>query len=122
MEGLVNNRIVIQTVNVTFREGLRLEQMTAKLATVTGTQVDPAEFLDLARNPPDALLADYPWLLDENVRPKGASLEGFLYPATYTLRAEAASPTDAEGLVRMMLDAFYKRVGPDRLEVPESRG
>ncbi len=121
VDGLVNNRIVIQTVNVTFREGLRLEQMTAKLATVTGTQVDPAEFLDLARNPPDALLADYPWLLDEKVRPKGASLEGFLYPATYTLRAEAASPTDAEGLVRMMLDTFYKRVGPDRLDVPESR-
>ena len=32
VDGLVNNRIVAQTINVTFREGLRIEQMTAKLS------------------------------------------------------------------------------------------
>jgi cell division protein YceG involved in septum cleavage len=91
--GLVDNRIVTQTVNVTFREGLRIEQMAAKLQTVTGTGVDAKAFYDLAMKPTDALLAAYPWLLDTNVRPKGASLEGYLYPATYTLRVDPGGTT-----------------------------
>jgi UPF0755 protein len=122
VDGLVNNRIVIATVAVTFREGLRIEQMAAKLQTVTGSQVDAKAFYDLAMKPTDSVLGDYPWLLDEKVRPKGSSLEGFLYPATYTLRVGDATPTTAEDLVRMMLDAFYERVGPERLEVPAERG
>jgi UPF0755 protein len=122
VQGLVDNRIVVRTVPVTFREGLRIEQMTAKLMTVDGTSVDPKAFYDLAEHPTDELLADYPWLLDTSVRPKGASLEGFLYPATYDLRVGDAQATTAEGLIRMMLDAFYQRVGQDRLDVPESRG
>jgi len=122
VDGLVNNRIVVHTVSVTFREGLRIEQMTAKLETVTGTAVDAKAFYDLAMHPTDELLADYPWLLDTSVRPKGASLEGFLYPATYDLRVGDEQATTAEGLIRMMLDAFYQRVGQERLDVPGSRG
>ncbi len=121
VDGLVNNRVEIRTVSVTFREGLRLEQLTAKLATLTDTAVDPAAFLALVTRPTDVLLADYPWLLDENIRPKGASLEGFLYPATYPLRVDVLEPTDAEDLVRMMLDAFHDRVGAERLAVPAAR-
>ncbi len=117
-----NNQIVHRTQDVTFREGLRLEQMTAKLATLTGTDVDPEAFYKLVTEPTDALLGDYPWLIDEKVRPKGASLEGFLYPATYTLRTDVKDSTTAEDLVRMMLDAFYGAVGPERLAVPEKRG
>ncbi|HEY5434253.1 MAG TPA: endolytic transglycosylase MltG [Candidatus Limnocylindrales bacterium] len=122
VDGLIHNRIVNETVNVTFREGLRLEQMTAKLMTVQGSKVDPQAFYDLVTKPTDALLGDYPWLLDTSVLPKGASLEGFLYPATYTLRIGADAPTTANDLVRMMLDAFYQRVGADRLAVAKSRG
>lgn len=118
---LVNARVVVTTVDVTFREGLRLEQMTAKLQTVT-SGVDPKAFYDLASNPTPELLADYPWLQ----LPEGASLEGFLYPATYTLVTSAnGGPfqvTTAEALVRMMLDKFYNAVGEARLNVPESRG
>lgn len=118
---LVNARVVVTTVDVTFREGLRLEQMTAKLQTVT-SGVDPKAFYDLASNPTPELLADYPWLQ----LPEGASLEGFLYPATYTLVNSAnGGPfqvTTAEALVRMMLDKFYNAVGEARLNVPESRG
>ncbi len=121
VDGLVNNRVEIRIVNVTFREGLRLEQITAKLATLTDTQVDAAAFYALVTKPTDVLLADYPWLLDENVRPKGASLEGFLYPATYPLRVDLLEPTRAEDLVRMMLDAFHDRVGAERLAVPAER-
>ena len=122
VDGLVNNRIENQALKVTFREGLRAEQMTAKLQTIPGTDVDPQAFYDLVMKPTDALLGDYPWLLDETVRPKGASLEGFLYPATYTITTGNENPTTADDLVRMMLNAFYDHVGPDRLKVPDKRG
>ena len=72
--------------------------MTAKLATLDGhLPFDPKEFYDLVTKPTDGILGDYPWLLDENVRPKGASLEGFLYPATYTLRVDADRPDHRRG-------------------------
>jgi len=122
VRGLVANRIVVDTIPVTFREGLRIEQMTAKLMTVEGTSVDPKAFYQLAMHPTDELLADYPWLIDTSIRPKGASLEGFLYPATYDLRVGDAQATTAEDLIRMMLNAFYQRVGQERMDVPESRG
>ena len=53
------------------------------------------------------------------MHPKGASLEGFLYPATYDVRVGDANATTAEGLIRMMLTAFYDRVGEDRLKVAD---
>ena len=122
VDGLVRNRIELRTISVTFRESLRLEQMTALLVTkLPESKVDPEAFYNLVTKPTDALLGDYPWLLDETVRPKGATLEGFLYPATYTLRVDPIEPTTADDLVRMMLDAFIDRVGEERLDVPASR-
>ncbi len=118
---LVDSRITVESVDITFREGLRLEQMVAKLQTLS-TGVDPQAFLDLVTKPPATLLADYPWLKI----PDGASLEGFLYPATYTVVTAAnGGPfkvTDADALVRMMLTKFHDAVGDVRLTVPESRG
>jgi UPF0755 protein len=122
VEGLVANRITVRNEQVTFREGLRIEQMTAKLAADGSTEIDPQEFYKLATDPPDELLADYPWLLEAGVHPKGRSLEGFLYPATYDVRVGDANATTAEGLIRMMLTAFYDRVGEDRLKVAAKRG
>lgn len=116
--GLIENRIIITVVPITFRESLRLEQVTAKLQTVgPPLQVDPAEFHELVANPPADLLADYPWLQDAGL-PEGASLEGFLAPATYQLTPD----NTAEDLVRMMLDAFLRSVGETRIAVPEERG
>jgi UPF0755 protein len=118
---LVNARVVITSVDVTFREGLRLEQMAAKLENVD-SGVNAKAFYDLVKKPTAKLLADYPWLK----LPKGASLEGFLYPAKYTLiTATNGGPfevTTAEGLVRMMLTKFHDAVGDERLKVAESRG
>lgn len=114
---LVEARIVAPPITpVTFREGLRLEQMTAKLLTLT-TRIDVEAFYEEVKHPPAELLAAYPWLEAAGL-PKGASLEGFLYPATYPVR----TTTTADDLVRMMLDTFHERVGPERLEVPEERG
>ncbi len=119
-QGLIANRVVPRSASITFREGLRIEQMTAKLETVEGTDIDPRAFYDLATRPPQELLADYPWLLDPKIHAKGSSLEGFLFPATYEVRVDPIAPTTAEGLIRMMLDAFYANVGPSRMDVPAS--
>lgn len=119
--GLIENRIVITVIPVTFRESLRLEQITAKLQLLRTEgepiSVDPAEFYELASNPPAELLAEYPWIADTG-RLDGASLEGFLGAATYELTKD----TTAGDLVRMMLDQFERSVGQDRLAVAESRG
>lgn len=112
VRGLIENQVVDRPLPVTFREGLRLEQMTAKLQA-EATVVDPAEFYAIASDPPETLLADYPWL----ELPEGASLEGYLYPATYDIGRK----TTAESLVRDMLDTFYERVGQERIDVPEAR-
>jgi len=121
---LVRDRVQLTTVKVTFREGLRLEQQTALLETIT-SGVDPAAFYKLAEHPTAELLADYPWLKDSGM-PDGASLEGFLYPATYELiTATSGGPykiTDAEALIRMELDKFYSAIGPDRMNVTKTRG
>ena len=113
---LVQNRITVEVVDVTFREGLRLEQMVAKLQTER-IRLDWEEFHKIVSAPPATLLEDYPWLKKAGL-PEGASLEGFLYPATYPI----TPTTSADELVRTMLDTFATRVGPDRLTVPKERG
>jgi UPF0755 protein len=116
---LVENRVVITVVSVTFRESLRLEQITAKLETLEAPlTIDPKEFYDIVKNPPADLLADYEWLKADAGLPDGASLEGFLGAATYDLLPD----TTAEELVRRMLDTFERQVGVERMAVPESRG
>ena len=121
---LVRAKVTLQTVNVTFREGIRLEQQTALLQTIT-SGVDPQTFYDLAEHPTAQLLADYPWLQDAGL-PKGASLEGFLYPATYTLITSAEGGdyhiTSAEDLIRMELDAFYAHIGQARMDAARPGG
>jgi UPF0755 protein len=110
---------VITFVDISFRTGLRLEQMTAKLQTLTDLQMDPQEFYEQASSPPRALIADYPWLATiREDAPEGASLEGFLWPGTYRVLPD----TPAEELIRLMLDKFVANVGADRLDVPGGRG
>jgi UPF0755 protein len=114
---LVNALLVSHdlAVSIPLREGLRLEQITAKLETLAPPlTMDVSAFYSEVKNPPAALLADYPWL----VLPKGASLEGFLEPATYRVLPDVTP----DALIRQMLDAFYANVGPDRLNVAKSRG
>lgn len=122
-DALVTARVTIQTMNLTFREGLRIEQMTALLQT-KATGIDPKTFYDLARAPTPELLDDYPWL--KAILPDGASLEGFLYPDTYQIVTAAnggnVAVTDADGLIRLLLDRFAEKVGQDRMQVPEERG
>jgi UPF0755 protein len=102
-------------IEIGLRTGLRLEQITAKLETIDGLQMRPADFYELVKHPTPQLLNDYPWL--KAVLPKGASLEGFLWPATYRVLPD----TTAEELVRDMLDGFHQAIG-ERMNVPAARG
>ena len=123
VDALVTARVVIQTMDITFREGLRIEQMTALLSTKE-SGVDPQAFYDLATKPTPELLADYPWL--KAILPKGASLEGFLYPDTYQIVTSSNGGnvpiTDAEALIRQLLDRFHEVVTDARMNVPKDRG
>lgn len=101
------------SVTISLREGLRIEQIAAKLETLPLT-MDVQAFYRLATRPPASLLADYPWL----DLPRGASLEGFLAPDTYRVLPD----TSPEEFIRMLLDRFREIVGPDRLAVPKERG
>jgi UPF0755 protein len=110
---------VITYVDITLRTGLRLEQVTAKLQITPGLEMDPREFYVLASSPPDALIADYPWL--EEIRedaPEDASLEGFLWPGSYRVLPD----TTPEELIRLMLEKFAANVGEERMAVPGDRG
>jgi UPF0755 protein len=105
-------------IDISLRTGLRLEQITAKLETLP-LQMDASEFRDIVTSPPAELVADYPWLKKVLAdAPKGASLEGFLWPATYRVLPD----TTPEELVRLMLDKFAANVGEDRMTVPAARG
>jgi UPF0755 protein len=110
-------------IELDLRTALRLEQITAllqkKKTDGEALEMDPREFYELAKEPPAALLGDYPWLrrvLQD--APDGVSLEGFLWPGTYRLLPD----TTPEELIRKMLDGFHAAVGDDKLKVAADRG
>jgi UPF0755 protein len=103
----------VQYVDIGLRTGLRLEQITAKLETIDGLTMNPEDFYNLVKHPTAELLADYDWL----DLPKGHSLEGYLWPATYRVLPD----TTPEELIRLMLDGFHDAI-EDRMDVPADRG
>ena len=108
----------VKYVDIALRRSLRLEQVTAKLQTLP-VLMDVEAFYDIVKSPPQALIGDYPWLKKILAdAPKGASLEGFLWPATYRVLPD----TTPDELVRLMLDKFIANVGEQRLAVPTARG
>jgi UPF0755 protein len=100
-------------VEIALRTGLRLEQITAKLETIDGLTMDAEQFYELAKHPTPELLAEYDWLK----LPKGASLEGYLWPADYRVLPD----TTPEELIRLMLERFHAAI-EDRMKVPADRG
>ena len=56
------NPPVVKYVDIELRTGLRLEQLTAKLETLTDLEMDPEAFYELVKSPPASLIDDYPWL------------------------------------------------------------
>jgi UPF0755 protein len=105
-------------VKLVFREGLRLEQMVAKMEYLEANPVDKtaplqmniSQFYDLVEHPPAEIVGLYPWLK----LPTGASLEGFLFPATY----DVAPDVTPDQLVKMLLDAFASHAPDGLLNLP----
>ncbi len=84
----------VDTINLTIQEGLTVDQTAARVEETLG--IPASDFLAQAKA--SNYVADYPFL-------EGAyndSLEGFLYPKTYSFTDE---PT-ADEVIRVMLDQF----------------
>lgn len=90
-------------ISVTIRPGWRAEQIADYLSTLNLPQFDKNEFLRLVK---DGGNFDYTFLSD---RPKGGSLEGYLFPETYNV----LQGITAEQLLNRFLSEFDQRVTPD---------
>ena len=91
-----------EEVTITLIEGWRLEQMVGYLGT-TRLTMNLEEFAAIAKTPPGDLIARYDFLAD---LPKGHSLEGYLYPDTYRVDANAS----ARQVIEKLLDTFGERL------------
>ncbi|PZR63334.1 MAG: endolytic transglycosylase MltG [Chloroflexi bacterium] len=91
-------------VQITIREGWRLEEIVAYLAKQPLT-MNLGEFVKLVKDPPPSLLNQYDYFKD---LPKGRSLEGYLYPDTYRIDGNST----ALEVVQRLLNEFDKRLTP----------
>jgi UPF0755 protein len=115
--GMTIDAIISQLLNaqpdyyvVSIPEGLRIEQITQKLAAANIPNFKAQEFLNYTKNPtrfPDA--AKYPILKSI---PSGDSMEGLLFPDTYLIPVNAT----ARDVVNMMLTEFTDKVQQYHLE------
>jgi UPF0755 protein len=98
----------IVTSKITIPEGWTISQIAEYVDK--NTIVSKADFLSAAKG-----AYDYEFLAD---RPKGASLEGYLYPDTYLLTTK---PT-AEEIIKKMLDNFDKKYTKEMREKAKTSG
>lgn len=98
-------RSVVQETTLTFIEGWRVEEMADYLAETQPALIDADTFLRMAKRSAPFDLTPYDFLASH---PADASLEGFLFPDTYRVPADA----DAAYLVGLMLRNFGERVVP----------
>jgi UPF0755 protein len=103
-----------EEVEVVIREGWRLEEIIGYLGT-TSLTMNLEEFAALATTPPVDLLRNYDFLAD---LPVGRSLEGFLYPDTYRLDANAS----AREVMERLLNTFGERLTPEIREQLAGQG
>ena len=89
-------------VSIRLIEGWRLEQIVGYLGT-TKLTMNLEQFAALAKSPPADLIAKYDFLTG---LPAGRSLEGYLYPDTYRIDANAT----ARQVIEKLLDTFGKRL------------
>ncbi len=106
------NQAPSESIEVTFIEGQRIEEHATTLVDA-GWTGDRQAFIDLARNPANP--GQWSFLRD---LPDGASLEGFLFPDTYTFAANAA-PQD---VIDIMLSNFDARFTPEMRQQAEASG
>ncbi|MEM7801621.1 MAG: endolytic transglycosylase MltG [Chloroflexota bacterium] len=93
-------------VVLTILEGWRIEEMARYLNNLQPAEIDGNEFLRLAQLEEQLDLSPYPYLTN---LPEWATLEGYLFPDTYTLPLDAT----ARDLIIEMLNNFDSRITPD---------
>ncbi len=93
----------------TIPPGLRLDQVKARFIKSGFTEAE----VDAALEPTQ--YEDHPALFS---KPKGASLEGYLYPESF----HRTSATTAKSLVVLSLDEMAKRLTPDRIKAFSRQG
>lgn len=101
-------------IDVTIREGLRLEEVVAALAE-TELTMNVDQFVALVREPPTDLVAQYDYLAD---LPVGRSLEGYIYPSTYSLDVNWT----AREVVERFLNVFGEQLTPQIRDQLAARG
>lgn len=92
-------------VVISFLDGMRLEEMADYLAVTSPAEIDPVEFLALARRERRFDLSPYSFLNSLGV---DNTLEGYLFPGTYMVSYDA----DAQFLIEEMLRTFDRQVTP----------
>ncbi|MEI7621262.1 MAG: endolytic transglycosylase MltG [Candidatus Moraniibacteriota bacterium] len=97
---LTGGEVVPMSVKVTFPEGWTSKKMAEKLSE---SGFSSADFLKLANAPTKELIEKYEFL---QALPKGASLEGFLFPDTYYFAKDAT----AEEIIVKILKNFETKV------------
>lgn len=106
---------VAQVVELRFVEGWRLEQMADYLADNQFANIDAAQFRAIAQRQAAFDLSPYTFLTD---LPTTATLEGYLFPDSYSLPQDA----DATFLLNLMLQTFDRRVTPAMRQGYQTQG
>lgn len=97
--------------SLTVPEGYKRSDIASAVETATGGRISAQDFLDASADA-SVYAADYDFLSDAGTN----SLEGFLFPKTYTITAA----DDAQAVVRMMLDQFQTETASLDWSYPES--
>ena len=107
-------------VTLTVKEGWSLRDIKAELERLShpaaaGFYEVTGRPLDTGYQPPEKWLERYPFL---KTRYSGTSLEGFLFPDTYRIYADAT----AEDIVETMLDNFGRKMDSDIMKAVRESG
>ena len=98
---------------VTVPEGYRLSEIAAAVQVATEGKISADEFTAAASNA-SVYAADYSFLQDAGTN----SLEGFLFPKTYEITADAT----ADSIIRQMLTQFQTETAGLDWSYPQSKG
>lgn len=102
----------IRYATIVIPEGFTVDQIAARVEKTAG--VPAADFLALAKGGAAQFAGDHPYLSSAY---KG-SLEGYLFPKTYRVKAGAT----AQEIIEMMLDQFDKEIASVDVAAANARG
>lgn len=99
---------------LTIPEGYKLSDIASAVEQATEGRISAADFQSAASDA-SAYASDYAFLADA---PEGVSLEGFLFPKTYSLADDAT----ADSVIRMMLSQFQTETASLDWSYAQSKG